>query len=361
MEFVRNETAVYVPYLKVTVKFFEKEEVSLNAFQKFLLEAIIEGASIQQIMDSTQLTKNVVELELLQMETQKLIYSEGSKYFVTDISKKIMMISKTVDALSSQENSFCVNLITGEIEKIDDSIFCMPEKNAYILRQKILNLDGISIYDNMDFFAENIETFSKLETEEIQTVLSSIYAEFSALKEETNQNIFYYKKRNLIGLPCLIGEEKIDGINQEASILIEAMCNLISFSFTTESLEKYADILPTINELNTRYPELISDEAKRILHDELLCESYNKNTKKFIYDCTSGNYRLSNEITINSVKRKAQLVVGEINPLNEDVKKEMVNKIKDMLEIISEEVVVQVCVTSDVYKVELDFMAITEE
>lgn len=361
MEFVRNKTVVYAPYLKVEVKFFEKEEVSLNAFQKFLLEAIVEGASIQQIMDATQLTKNVVESELLQMETQKLIYSEGSKYFVTDISQKIMMISKTVTTLNSEENAFCVNLITGEIEKRDDSIFCVPEKDAYILRQKILNLDGISIEDNMDFFAENIEILSKLETDEIQTVLSSIYAEFSALKEGTNQTIVYYKKKNLVGLPCLIGEEIFDVINQETSIMIEAMCNLISFSFTTESLEKYANVLKTINELNTRYPELISDEAKKVIHDERLCESYNKNAKKFIYDCTSGKFRLSNEIDVISGKRKAQLVIGEINPLNEDVKMEMVNKIKDMLEIISEEVVVRVCVTNDVYRVESDLNAIMEE
>ena len=361
MEFIRNKSVVYMPYLKITVRFFEKEEVSLNAFQKFLLEAIIEGASIQQIMDSTQLTKNVIESELLQMETQKLIHNEGANYFVTDISKKILMISKTVDALNSEKNIFCVNLITGEIEKSDDSIFCIPEKNAYILRQKILNLDGISIDDNMEFFVENIETFGMLKTNEVQTVLSSIYAEFSVLKERTNQSVIYYKKKNLIGLPCLIGEEKNDTINRETSVLIEAKCNLISFSFTTKSLEKYINILPTISELNSRYPELISAEAKKVLHDEQLCELYNKKTKKFVYDCTSGNYRLSNEIVINSEKRKAQLVLGEINPLNEDIKMEMIDKIKDMLEITSEEVIVRVCVTNDVYKIESDLISIREE
>lgn len=361
MELIRKNIVVYVPYMKIKVKFFEKEDVALNAFQKFILEAVMEGASVQQIVDSTQFTKNVVETELLQMQSQKLIIQDKSQYYITDVSKKIMLVSKMVTALNAEHNIFCINLISGEIEKCEEGSFCIPEKNEYKLRQKMLNLDSISIEENMEFFAENIEIFNEIEVRETQMILSSIYAEFNAIKEHGNKSIIYYKKQSLIGLPCLIGEEQIKITNRETSILVEAACKLISFSFYTDSIVKYESVIPELYDINIKYPELISDGAKNVIYDKQLCESYNKKNIEFVYDCTSGKYRLSNEININTEKRKAQFVIDEVNPLNEEVEAKMINEVKEMLDISSEDIFVQIYVKDNAYKMETDFGGMMEE
>lgn len=355
MEYIKRKRQVYIPYMKVGVKFIEKEEVSLNAFQIFLLDAIMEGASISQMEDATQLTGNVIESELLQLEAQKLVIKKEDDYELTDLSNKILLVAKSIRSLNNEKQVFCLNLITGVLESFDDAEFQIPDKDELILKRKMISLDGLSIEDNMDFFAKNLETFKTMDDESVEIVLSSIYAEFNVLRSQDAQSTIYYKERELFGIPCLIGDDTIYSENKENSVLIEAAYKEVSFLFTTNLIQKYKQVIPDVSKLGNTFPELISEEAKKILKENELCESYNANVDRYIFDSTSGKYGLMNEYTIEHSKRKAQLILGESIPFDEGIKREMIDTVRNKMEITSDEVIVLIKnVKDDIYKIEAE-------
>lgn len=126
MGFVNVEKEIFVPYMRIKVQFFVKEECELNSFQTFLLEALQEEATVEQIEQATQLTKNVIETESLQLETQKLVTRDDDKITATDLSKKILLISRKVKELNQEEVSICINLISGEVDLHE-------EENNYVI------------------------------------------------------------------------------------------------------------------------------------------------------------------------------------------------------------------------------------
>lgn len=358
MEYISIKSQINIPYIKVSVKFIEKEEVALNAFQNFLLDAIEEGASIRQIADSTQLTKYVIETELLQMEKQKLVLKKGNEFEITDISKKIMLVAKTIKKLNEEHRIFFVNLINGDVENLSDADFTVPENNELVLKQKIINLDGISIEDNMDFFAENLDTFSSLGEDDVEVILSSIYAEFNVIKEKDDQNKIVYKKKAVIGLPCLIGDTTVEKINKENSILVESTCVKVFFGFTTSKINKYSEVLSQVEEMNQRYPELLSEEARKLIEEKNLCETYKEKNIRYLFDCTSGKYDLLTNRKIDLGKRKAHLVIDKFVPLNADKKNELINEVIKALKIENDEIEIIVYDEETMYKVEgeIDFL-----
>lgn len=289
MDYISVKNQINIPYIKVSVKFIEKEEVALNAFQNFLLDAIEKGTSIKQIADSTQLTKYVIETELFQMEKQKLVIRKENEFEITDISKKIMLVAKTIKKLNEEHRIFFVNLINGEVENLNDADFTVPKNNELVLKQKMMNLDGISIEENMDFFAENMDTFSSLGEDDVEVILSSIYAEFNVIK---GKDKVVYKKKAVIGLPCLIGDNTVEKINKENSVLVESTCVKVSFGFTTSRINKYSKVLSQVQELNHKYPELMSEEARKLIEEMYLCEIYKEKNIRYLFDYVSGKYDL---------------------------------------------------------------------
>lgn len=358
MEYISFKSQINIPYRKVSVKFIEKEEVALNAFQYFLLDAIEEGASIRQITDSTQLTKYVIETELLQMEKQKLVIKKEDAFEITDISKKIMLVAKTIKKLNEEHRIFFVNLINGDVEYLSDADFTVPENNALSLKPKITNLDGISIENNMDFFAENLDAFRSLDEDDVEVILSSIYAEFHVIKEKDEHHKIYYKKKAVTGLPCLIGDTTEKKINKENSILVESTCVKVSFGFTAPRINKYSKVLPQVEKINQRYPELLSEEAEKLMEEKNLCEMYKEKDMRYLFDCTSGKYDLLTNRKFDFDKRKAHLVIDKPVPLSEDKKNELINAVIKVLKIENDAIEITVYEEETAYKVEgdIDFM-----
>ena len=133
-EYINVKKTIYVPLKPVIVKFHEKEEVELNAFQKFILEAVESNATVEQMVDATQLTKNVVESQLLQMEGQKLLVRKEDTIELSELSKNILMISKSVVALNDEKKIMCINLITNDIERYDANIYCDIKKDDFVMK-----------------------------------------------------------------------------------------------------------------------------------------------------------------------------------------------------------------------------------
>ena len=104
-QYIEYQSKVFIPVQVVEVSFFEKEEMALSAFQNFILEAIDSGNGLDQIVEATLLTRNVVETEIVQMINQKLLVREEENVVLSDLSKKIQMISRSVINLNKEKKN----------------------------------------------------------------------------------------------------------------------------------------------------------------------------------------------------------------------------------------------------------------
>ena len=234
-EYINCKKNIYVPLKPVIVTFHEKEEVELNAFQKFILEAIEEDATLEQMTNATQLTKNVIESEILHMESQKLLVRDGDYVALSELSKNILMISKSVKMLNAEKKILCFNLITGEIEGFDKNIINNIGQDDLVMEGKIRSgeIIGISIEDNVSFFADYMSTFDGFSEEQIDKILSSIYAEFDEIDKK-----LIYKLQEINKLPCMIWDDKLEF---EINAYDEGNNSVIAIEVSTDKDELYRD------------------------------------------------------------------------------------------------------------------------
>lgn len=302
-EYINCKKYIYVPLKPIIATFHEKEEIELNAFQKFILEAIEEDATIEQMINATQLTKSVIESELLHMESQKLLVRDGRYVSLSELSKNILMISRSVKMLNAEKKILYFNLITGAIEGFDKNIYNEIEQDALIMEGKIRSGDiiGISIEDNISFFADYMPTFDKLSEEQIDKVLSSIYAEFDEIDKK-----LVYKLQEINKLPCLIGDDKLEFENNAYA---EGKCSIIVIEVSTDKIEKYKEQTKNIMALYTKTPELISDLGRDLIREYENCVKYNKEKIIFVYDHTSGKIREEKHDIVGSQNKRTQLLL----------------------------------------------------
>lgn len=279
---------IYIPFKPVIVNFHEKEEVELNAFQKFILEAVEKEISVGQMIDATQLTKNVIESELLQMESQKLLVREGNTLALSELSKHILLISRSVTSLNNEKKVICINLITGEIEGYDEQICSDLRETELVMDEKIKPRDlvGIDIEENISFFANYMSAFDSLSADQIDKVLSSVYMEF----KEIDKGVVY-KQQEINKLPCLIGDNKLE---LEDNIYAEGKCSVITVQVSTDLIEKYREHIKSIMKLCMDVPELISDSGRKLVKEYENCKKYNNQKLMFVYDHESGKVKEGN-------------------------------------------------------------------
>lgn len=316
-DYIDVEKKIYIPLKLVIVNFHEKEEVELNAFQRFILEAIEENATVEQMTDATQLTKNVIESEVLQMESQKLLVREGNSVVLSELSKNILMISRSVEMLNEEKKILCINLITGDIERYDKDIYYDTGQDGLVMEGKIRSEDvvGISIEDNVSFFVDYMSAFDKLSEEQIDKVLSSVYAEFNEIDKK-----IVYKQQDINKLPCLIGNGKL---KLEDNAYAEGKCSVIMVEVSTDKVEKYKEQIKNIMVLYADTPELISDSGRDLVREYENCEDYNKEKLTFVYDHISGIIREEKYSIVDSSSKRAQLMLESEKKIDDEVEKQV--------------------------------------
>jgi len=313
-EYINCRKKIYVPLKPVIVTFHEKEEAELNAFQKFILEAIEDDATVEQMTAATQLTKNVIESELLHMESQKLLVRNGSSVTLSELSKNILMISRSVKMLNDERKILCLNLITGDIEGYEEDIPNDTGQDDLVMEGKIRSGEvvGISINDHVSFFADYMSTFDKLSEEQIEKILSSVYAEFDEIDKKS-----VYKLLEINRLPCLIGDDKLASENNAYA---EGKCSMIMIEVSTDNVEKYREQLENIMAVHSDAPELVSDLGRDLIREYETCTNCNKEKLIFAYDYVSGKIREENHNLTDSQNKRAQLLLPEEKKLDEEVK-----------------------------------------
>lgn len=284
-DYIDVEKKIYVPLKPVIVHFHEKEEVELNAFQKFILEAVEENIAIDQIMDATQLTRNVIESELIQMESQKLLVREGDGVVLSELSKNILMIWRSVASMNNEKKVICINLITGGIEGYEEQAYYDVKESNLVMEGKIKPRDivGIDIENNISFFADYMSAFDTLSEDQIEKVLSSVYVEFKEIDKR-----IVYKQQEVHKIPCLIGDGRL---GSGGDIYAEGKCSVIEIQVSTDLVEKYREHIKSIVKLCMEAPELISDSGRELATEYENCEHYNSEKLTFVYDHESGKIK----------------------------------------------------------------------
>lgn len=316
-DYIEAEKVIYIPLKPVIVKFHEKEEVELNAFQNFILEAVEDGAVVEQMADATLLTKNVIESEILQMERQRLLIREGDALALSELSRDILMVARSVKMLNEERKVLCVNLVTGGIEGYEEGVCRYAGKDVLILGEKIKprDVDGINMEENIAFFADYMASFRNLPEEQIDKVISSIYAEFHESDEA-----MVYKRQEIRKLPCLTGNGRL---KLEGDLQAEGKSLVIMVKVSTDSVERYESQIRNAAELYSRAPELLSDSGRDLIAEYETCENCNKENLKFVFDCVSGKIRELDYGTTDESNKRSQLMLGAEKEMDEEAERQI--------------------------------------
>lgn len=309
--------SILTPVQVVNLKFSEKEDILLNPFQNLILEAIEDCCSMEQIAQATLLTRHVIQTEITQLIAQKLLERRGEAVELTDLSQKILMVSRCVQRLNKEKQKVCINLMTGSVEKYDEDQFIKKGgENALELLPRIRSqeIDGISMEENIDFFRAYLHTFDGMDEEQIDAVLSSVYVEFI----DTGARRF--QAHPIFRLPCLISEVKENGDSEEAGIVFWVkghMCRVV-FALKSAVAEMEDSILPYLPALARC--GLLSERGKKVA--TAYEEFQKRESVAAYYDCVSGGMQYDKPIC-DSDKHEADLVLPSLHELTEEEKKKI--------------------------------------
>lgn len=329
MGFINAKKCVCVPYMRITAKFFVKEDLELNAFQLFLIDSLNEDATVEQMVVATQLTANVIETELIQLQAQGLVARNENSFFLTDLSKKILFVSQKVDEMNAEKKKMCINLITGDIETYDEEQFVLPYDEDIVLKHRNLNLDGISIEDNMDFFSEKLESLDGCDEQQKESILSSMYVELYQYKDECSKGIMYRRLMTKY-IPCFTGDISIDENGKDCDLVVEGSVQRVSFSFSFAGEEKYQEILTDLEKIKQIHPDMLSVEAHRVLDQYSLCKRYEKMGIGLIYDGIADKIIIDRGNILQSRNIKPQMMLDDTYVRNDELDRRFIDWAKEI-------------------------------
>lgn len=318
MGFINAKKCICVPYMRITAKFFVKEDFELNAFQLFLIDSLNEEATVEQMAVATQLTINVIEAELIQLQAQGLVARDENTFFLTDLSKKILFVSQKIDEMNAEKKKMCINLITGDIEVYDENQFALPCDGDIVLKHRNLNLDGISIEDNMDFFSEKLESLDGCDEQQKESILSSMYVELYQYKDECSKGIMY-RRLMTKHIPCFAGDICSDENTRDCDLVVEGSIQRVSFSFSFDEEEKYQEILPDLARIKQIHPNMLSAKAHSVLDQYSLCKRYGKMGIELIYDGIADKIIVDKGNILQSRNIKPQMILDDTYVRNDEL------------------------------------------
>ena len=316
--FTEYNGSILVPVKIAEIKFYEKEETSLNSFQIFLIEAVEQGCNIPQIVEATLLTENAIEAEIEQMTVQNLFVKEGDNIVLSMLSKKLLMVTRCVKKLNDEHKRVGINLVTGGMVDYNNNEF-LPESDGDVLtvRPKILerDIDGIGIEENAEFFKTYMDSLTDLSEEDKDTLLESIYIEFVSTELKIQ-----YIKQNIKQVPN--AEFTFDQNLQHNENVIYAVGCLykIEYEIRSKVCEAASEILPHLLKISENNMDFLSAKGENIIDSFHKCEELNQTKQVLYYDCVSGECYRENPSADVTTKFNINLELPVINDLTQQVK-----------------------------------------
>jgi hypothetical protein len=337
-QYVEYQNKIFIPVQVVEVSFCEKNEITLNAFQKFILEAVDSGNSVNQIVDATLFTTDVVETEIVQMVNQKLLIREGDNIMLSELSKKIRMISRNVVSLNKEKKKVCINLVTGDIEAFDmkSIVSDKHEKELFMTPNFLIkDFDGINLEENTTFFEKYMDSFYGMLAEDIETVLSSIFVELKAIGKEQ------YIEKAICRIPCKIGGNILQS-NVEDLIKAKGAMYRVEYKVESELVNNYGAVVSELMNINRIDNELLSEKGQDVLEKYKVCEEYNIKKIVCFYDVISGQFRFDSQEIKLSKNERYNLQLPILYDLSNDVKHKITKKIRECYGISDEFIVKEI-------------------
>ncbi len=325
VHFFSYDGNILIPMQLINIKFCKKEDRSLNAFQNFILESVESHSSINQIAQASLLTENVINTEIIQMLSQKLLVKNGDAIELSNVSRIILMVDQYIKKLNDSKITAYINLMTGELDGDSANVSKYDELSDIVLKPTLSKRDisGISIEENMDFFRSYLNESGGMSEEEITSFLTSVYVELKAVGTEKNCCVCPISK-----LPCLIGipSEIVSSIPVEDVLTAKGKWYKIKYTVRSEAIEPYKNIIPELEKIFSTYEPMLSDKAVGILSKYNEMQNYNNAGIWCYYDAISGTV----DFNIPDVEENKQYRNNVINlPVNNDLTDHIRNEIME--------------------------------
>lgn len=356
-QYIEYQSKVFIPVQVVEVSFFEKEEMALSAFQNFILEAIDSGNGLDQIVEATLLTRNVVETEIVQMINQKLLVREEENVVLSDLSKKIQMISRSVINLNKEKKNVCINLMTGAIEAFDkETIINDKDEKELSMHSKITerDLDGISLEENTTFFGNYMDSFSGMDKNDVETVLGSVFVKFKTVGKKQ------YIKKTLRRIPCAIGGYVLQS-QIEDSITVRGLMYQVEYKVESEIVNDYKNIISKLDTVNEIDSELLSEKGLYILKQHKICKDYNEKALVCVYDAISGQFHFDKQRIKKSKNTRCNLQLPILYDLSDDIKNNIVKELRKHYSISDDFTIKEMVCNAENYSIDCELSDLWRE
>lgn len=189
---------IYTPFQIAPFRFSLKETVRLSKLHLFFITAIEEHhATVNELLDATMLSPDVLQYELQTMCDQKLILeNEDEKYQITELSRSLLNYQRLIEKMNSSQKSFLFDLTTGKVSfEQEESMTDMPN----VLKSKAsVSKFNFSMLTATDIKAELCHAFAcieELDDKEAEAFLDNIIMDV----ETTNHRL--WKKKYITHLP----------------------------------------------------------------------------------------------------------------------------------------------------------------
>jgi|GEM_PF-3724591 len=323
---------IYCPVLKSILALSTDELENISMLSKFILFCIGNGANKNKIKDVTMLQDIVIEEEISLLQKEGII--ETDFLGLTELGNKYFKLIMFIDNFNKQKYTVQIDQTTGKIIKDDIEPINRNERNdkVFSLQDKLVDY----IYRNKDaenskeFFMENFNTgFSDAEKEIIHIDL---------LTDEED----LYREMKILYVPCESEENTILTINEnlenfnveyrigKSKFFIEKTYIKFNIDIESKTLRKYENIIKEIQYIHSMDKDLLSDKALNLINT---IQNYNlvkSNLRDFYLDGQTGeilsSIDLSNKILVKEKKKMILPQFYDVNNLNEDVLKKVLEK-----------------------------------
>lgn len=189
-----DSTLVYLQCYKNIIFLKLKPGYSLDSDQEFVLASVNNGYSRKEILKATNLDEKRFENLMDFMLKRKLLTVADGKYKLTEVSKKLLFVKKTVSDINEESIALALDSTCNNVYIYSSDQFGLPSSNSLILKKygdsKKRQIESHVVHDNQELIIKTTAAWRNL-------TCSKEYEEYffkSLFIEVKSDNDFIYKK-----------------------------------------------------------------------------------------------------------------------------------------------------------------------
>lgn len=280
---IPNPLEIWCPVSIAGLSFSLKESLHLSKLHFFLLLAIAnEHATVDEIVDVTQLSKNVITQELHEMYKQKLLniqMDDKENYCLTELSKKLLHYDELISKMNSTPVTFAFDLVTGILD--ESSTLDLYEKANGITANKMVSALEMDCIDPVDIRDTLCTTYPNLGDENESELLDFLD---NLVIESKREKKIKWKKRYISYLPNKPLSQDTDKITF-VTYVIQYRCRAFESYF-----EDNISILQSLERIKNFDSDMLNKKAVDILEKWFNYQETKKETVDFYYDPVLDEY-----------------------------------------------------------------------